>query len=165
MMKGRIGIIGSDGKISPDLSEIAENIGKDIAENNCILICGGRSGVMESACRGAKKAGGITVGILPSLAKEDSNPWVDVPITTGMGYGRNNLIVASSDVLIAIDGRVGTLSEIALALNYNKAVIAVKESKGVASSIQEKLKEMGIEKEIHCTSARDAVKLALRLIE
>ena len=84
--KIRIGVIGKDGKISKKIEKIAEEVGKEIARNNAILICGGKGGVMEAACRGAKKEGGITVGILPSLRKEDANPYIDVIISTGMGY-------------------------------------------------------------------------------
>jgi len=161
----QIAVVGSDSKVGSDsdlpdeILKIAGNIGKGIANNGCILVCGGRGGVMESACRGAKEVGGITVGILPGLNKEDSNPYVDVVITTGMGYARNSLVVSCADAVIAIAGRTGTLSEIALALNFGKPVVLVEGTGGISESIYEVLEE-----KVHKASPKDAVKLALELI-
>ncbi|MBN2015201.1 MAG: TIGR00725 family protein [Candidatus Altiarchaeota archaeon] len=163
-MKTRIGVIGCDGDIPQNIQKISERIGGDIGRSGSLLICGGRGGVMEAACSGAKKAGGITVGILPSSDKKDANPYVDVPITTGMGLARNALVVSCSDVIIAINGRSGTLSEIGLALSYRKPVIVVKGSGGLADSIEEKLNEMGIKEKLHTAEADRAVQLALRLV-
>lgn len=170
-MNPRIGVIGKDGKISKKIEKIAEKIGEEIAKNGAILICGGRRGVMEAACRGAKKFNGLTVGIVQSLNKEDANVYVDVVITTGMGYGRNVLVVSSSDVVVAIDGSVGTLSEIALALNYQKPVILIEGTKGVVDIVKEKIPELKKfeedEKKLKIYSvknAKDAVKLALGLV-
>lgn len=163
-MKTRVGVIGCDGVIQQNIQEISERIGRDIAKADSLLICGGRDGVMKSACRGAKEAGGITVGILPSSDKKDANPYVDVPITTGMGLARNALVVSCSDVIIAINGRSGTLSEIGLALSYGKPVIVVKGSGGLADSIEEKLIEIGIKEKLHTAEADRAVQLALSLV-
>lgn len=127
-----IAVIGSDGEITKEVEKTAEQIGRDIAKNNCVLLCGGRGGVMEAACRGAKSSKGLTVGILPSENKKEANPYIDIPLAFGVGHVRNSLIVCSSDAVIAVNGRIGTLSEIALALNYNKPVIAVKGSGGSA---------------------------------
>lgn len=164
-MKIRVGVIGSDGKIPEDVADISEEIGRDIAEKNCVLICGGRGGVMEAVCRGCKKGNGITVGILPSLDKRDANPYVDIPLTTGMSHARNALVVSCSDVVLVINGRLGTLSEIGLALSYGKPVVAVKGSGGTAEVIWEDMKKMGIEKKVHCTGVEDAVSLALNLVK
>ncbi|MEA3255797.1 MAG: TIGR00725 family protein [Candidatus Altiarchaeota archaeon] len=164
-MKIRVGVIGSDGGISGDVIKISEGIGRDIARRDCVLICGGRGGVMEAVCRGSKGEGGIVVGILPFLDKRDANPYVDIALTTGMSHARNALVVSSSDVVIVINGRVGTLSEIGLALSYNKPVVAVKGSGGVADSIGGEIKKMGIGKKVHCTGAKDAVSLALSLVK
>jgi len=155
----QITVVGSDSELPDEILEIAENIGMDIATNGCILICGGRGGVMESACRGAKEAGGITVGILPGLSKEDANPYVDVIITTGMGYARNSLVVSCADAVIAISGREGTLSEIALALNFGKPVVLVEGTGGISDSV-----DKVIEGGIHRAKPEDAVKVALSLI-
>ncbi len=89
------------------------------------LICGGLGGVMEAACKGAKSAGGKTVGILPGHDKSEANPYVDIPIVTGLGYMRNNLVVKNAEIIIAIDGKEGTLSEIAFALQMKKPVLGI----------------------------------------
>ena len=91
-----------------------------IAGNHAILCCGGRGGVMEAASRGAREAGGTTVGILPDRGR--GNPYLDVVVRTGMGYGRNVILVESADAVVAIGGGCGTLSEIAIALKSGKRV-------------------------------------------
>lgn len=101
---------------------IARELGRKIAERGHVLITGGLGGVMEAASQGAKEAGGVTVGILPG-EKEAKNPFVSVAIGTGMGHGRNAIVVRSADVVIALPGLYGTLSEIALALKMDKLVI------------------------------------------
>jgi uncharacterized protein (TIGR00725 family) len=90
-----------------------------------VVVCGGLGGVMEAACRGAKDAGGTTVGILPGHGRADANPYVDVAIATGLGEARNALVVRAADALIAIGGEYGTLSEIALALKAGKPVVGI----------------------------------------
>ncbi|HEX55279.1 MAG: TIGR00725 family protein [Candidatus Altiarchaeales archaeon] len=160
----RIGVIGRDGEISDELRRIAEDIGRKIAENGYVLICGGRGGVMEAACKGARSMNGITVGILPSLNRGDANPYVDIVITTGMGHARNSLVVSSSDVVVAIDGRIGTLSEIALALNYGRPVIVIENTGGVSEFIVEKLKEIGIEGKIILSNPDDFIENVKKLI-
>ena len=164
-MKIRIGVIGSDANVSEDILGMSERIGRDVARRNCILVCCGRGGVMEAACRGARMENGLSVGILPSLDRADANPYVDVALTTGMSYSRNALVVSSSDAVIAVNGRAGTLSEAGLALSYGKIVVAVKGSGGVAEYLSGELGRMGINKRIHVASAEDAVDLALKLIE
>ena len=164
-VKIRIGVIGTDGEIPENAQKIAENIGFEIARNNCILVCGGKTGVMESACKGAKKANGITVGILPSLEKADGNQSVDIHITTGIGYARNAFVVSSSDAVIAIGGRAGTMSEIGLALSYDKPVILVKGSGGISDLIKEDLEKIGVTRGIYLKTPEDAVKFALKLIK
>jgi uncharacterized protein (TIGR00725 family) len=100
-------------------------VGRGLAERGTVLVCGGLGGVMEAACRGAKEAGGTTVGILPGLDPADANPYVDVALATGLGEGRNLLVVRAADALIAIGGGHGTLSEIALALKAGKRVVGI----------------------------------------
>jgi uncharacterized protein (TIGR00725 family) len=104
---------------------IAERTGGLIASHEAILICGGKEGVMQAAARGAKAAGGITVGILPGPFKEEANPYIDIKIPTDMGHARNAIIVRAADCLIAIAGGYGTLSEIALALQMEKPVVTL----------------------------------------
>jgi uncharacterized protein (TIGR00725 family) len=122
--KIRIGVIGG---ASPESKyrHIAYDLGKRIAEKGAILVCGGLGGVMEAAARGAKKAGGITVGILPGNSPADANAHIDIPIATGLGYTRNSLVAMNADVLIAVDGQFGTLTEIAYGNIYGKKVIGI----------------------------------------
>ena len=119
-----IGVIGSSG-CSSSVSEIAYIVGKEIARKGAILICGGLAGVMEAACKGVKEEGGITIGVLPGDSKEKANPYVDIPITTGMGEARNIIIVRSSDAVIAIAGKYGTLSELAFALRFDVPIVGI----------------------------------------
>jgi uncharacterized protein (TIGR00725 family) len=130
--KIRIGVIGGS---SPDDRAIlsAFRVGQAIGEAGAILICGGLGGVMEAAASGAKKAGGLSVGILPGTGRGEANPYIDLPIATGLGYSRNSLVALNSDILIAIAGEYGTLSEIAYGNIYKKKVIGLDtwEVKGV----------------------------------
>ena len=119
-----IAVIGGH-QCSPEIARVAEEVGKRIAEKGATLVCGGLSGVMEAACRGAKQGGGKTIGILPGHDKADANKYVDIPIITGLGYMRNNLVVKNADGVIAIDGKEGTLSEIAFALQMKKPIVGI----------------------------------------
>ncbi len=109
-----------------DIAKIAEEVGRGIASLGATLICGGLTGVMEACCRGAKSSGGKTIGILPGHDKAEANPYVDIPIATGLGYMRNNLVVKNADIVVAIDGKEGTLSEIAFALQMQKPILGIK---------------------------------------
>jgi len=122
--KLRIGVIGGS-KPEREMREIAFEVGRLIAERGAILVCGGLGGIMEAAAQGAKKAGGLTLGILPGNHPSDANPHIDIAIATGMGYSRNSLVAMNSDVLIAIDGEYGTLTEIAYGLIYGKKSIGL----------------------------------------
>ena len=108
-----------------DEARVAEAVGRGLAGRGAALVCGGLGGVMEAACRGAKSAGGLTVGILPGDDRRSANPHVDVPVVTGMGHARNAIVVKTAQAVIAIDGSYGTLSEIALALQNGIAVIGL----------------------------------------
>jgi uncharacterized protein (TIGR00725 family) len=100
-------------------------VGRLVAGRGAVLVSGGLGGVMEAACRGAREAGGTTVGILPGSDRAAANPYVDVAVPTGLGEARNALVVRAADVLIAVGGGYGTLSEIALALKAGKRVIGL----------------------------------------
>ncbi len=113
------------GEASPDQLDAAEAIGRRLAEQQAVLVCGGLGGVMAAACRGAAAAGGLTVGILPGARREAANRWVKVAIATGMGELRNGLVVRAADVVIAVGGAHGTLSEIALALKTGVPVVGL----------------------------------------
>jgi uncharacterized protein (TIGR00725 family) len=120
----QIGVIGDS---SPSMKgrRLAFEVGKRIADAGCVLVCGGLGGVMEEACRGAKSACGITVGILPGNDSSAANPFVDIVITTGIGEARNVLVVKSCLSVIAIEGGYGTLSEIAFAMRAGIRVIGL----------------------------------------
>lgn len=122
-----IGVIGR-GISQPELKTVAEEVGREIARKGAVLVCGGLGGVMTEAARGAKEIGGITLGILPGPRTTDANEFIDFPIATNMGAARNSIIVHTADVLIAIGGGYGTLSEIALALKIGKGVVALQPS-------------------------------------
>lgn len=123
-LKKRVGIIG--GNVPDAVSrKNAERMGELIAKNDYILVNGGRGGVMEASARGAKAAGGFVLAILPGKNCDEANPFVDMAIPTGLGYQRNPLVILNSDILVAIDGSYGTLSEIAYAKIYNRTVLGL----------------------------------------
>jgi uncharacterized protein (TIGR00725 family) len=124
MQETVIAVIGGN---APDAAsaELAEAVGREVAGRGAVLVCGGLGGVMEAACRGAAAAGGLTVGILPGQSREAANPYVRLPIVTGIGYARNAIVVASAQAVIAIDGSYGTLSEISFALQAGTPVIGL----------------------------------------
>jgi uncharacterized protein (TIGR00725 family) len=104
----------------------AELIGRGIAEAGAVLVCGGLGGVMAAACRGAAEAGGLTIGILPGSDRAGANQWVRVALPTGLGELRNGLVVRAADVVVAVGGAYGTLSEVALALKTGVPVIGLR---------------------------------------
>ena len=108
-----------------DVCQLAETVGRELARQGAVVVCGGLGGVMEAACRGAKDAGGITVGILPGDDRAEANPFVDIAVPTGMGEARNAFVVRTVDAVVAVAGEFGTLSEIALALRLGKPVIGL----------------------------------------
>jgi len=116
-----VSVIGGH-KCDGRTAELAEKAGKVIAEEGAVVLTGGLGGIMEAASRGAKNAGGETVGIIPGENKDSANAFIDIVITTGMGYSRNTLVAGSADMLVALPGKYGTLSEIAFALNAKKPV-------------------------------------------
>ena len=122
--KKRIGLIGGSSPAVRHL-QIAETMGQLIAENGFLLVNGGLKGVMEASARGAKAHGGWVIGILPGKSTQETNRFTDIAIPTGLGYLRNALVVLNSDVLVAINGAYGTLSEIAYTQVYGKKVFGI----------------------------------------
>lgn len=120
-----VGVIGGS-SVSKEIYNISYNTGRLIGERKYVLLTGGLSGVMEAASKGAKEEGGLVVGILPGGSRDTANRWVDIPIVTGMSHARNVIIALTADILIAIDGKVGTQSEIAFGNIYNKKIIGIK---------------------------------------
>ena len=119
-----IAVIGNSA-CSAEEAELAETVGELLAQRGATIICGGLGGVMEAVCRGAKAKGGLTVGILPGESPHTANPWVSIPVVTGMGEARNIAVVKSAQAVIAIGGSYGTLSEIAHALRSGIPVIGL----------------------------------------
>jgi uncharacterized protein (TIGR00725 family) len=119
-----VGVAGAS-RAEAELLDQGELLGRRLAEEGAVVVCGGGPGVMEAVCRGARSAGGITVGLLPGLDRADANRLLSVAVPTGMGQGRNLLLVRSSDALVAVGGGFGTLSEIALALRTGVPVIGL----------------------------------------
>jgi uncharacterized protein (TIGR00725 family) len=117
-----ISVIGG-GRCSAAEYHLAEQVGQLIGQRQAVLVCGGLSGVMEAAARGAKQAGGTTIGILPGIERLPANAYLDFVITTGVGQARNLAVVSSGDAVIAVGGGFGTLSEIGLAAKIGRPVI------------------------------------------
>jgi uncharacterized protein (TIGR00725 family) len=145
-----IGVIGGGG-CSDEVYRLAEEVGEKVAEAGAVLVCGGLGGVMEAASKGAKKANGVTIGILPGTDKYQANPYIDYPIVTGLGEARNSLVVRNSDAVIALPGEFGTLSEIAFALKSGKPVVGI-----TTWDVSEKI--------IQAKNPKEAVETAVKLI-
>jgi uncharacterized protein (TIGR00725 family) len=155
-----IAVIGDGDPHGPDahrLLEWAEEIGSLLARAGAVVVTGGLGGVMEAASRGAVAAGGQTIGILPGADPDEANDYVRTPIATGLGVARNLVVVTSSDAVIAVGGKHGTLSEIGLALRMGRSVVTLS-SWRVESD--HRLGGPGIHR---CSSPREGVPIALRL--
>jgi uncharacterized protein (TIGR00725 family) len=125
MQKKIICVIGGR-RVEKSLLHEAEMVGRLIARKGAIVVCGGLGGVMEAVAKGARSEGGLTVGILPQDHKRETNAYIDVPIVTGLGIGRNVIIARTADAVIAVGGEYGTLSEIAFSLQMGKPVIGIR---------------------------------------
>ena len=121
-----ISVIGSSNPATREHVELAEEVGRELARRDIMGVCGGRSGIMEAVCRGAKSEGGTTIGILPGRAAAEANSYVDIPIVTSMGYSRNVIVVHTGEAVIAVGGAFGTLSEIGHALSDGIPVVGLK---------------------------------------
>jgi hypothetical protein len=118
-----ISVIGTS-TASKEEYDLARRVGRLLARERYIVVCGGRGGVMEGVCRGVSEEGGISVGLLPE-GKEQANPYVTIPLPTGLGEVRNVAVVSAGEAVISIGGAFGTLSEIGFALKQGKPVIAL----------------------------------------
>ncbi|MCH8296608.1 MAG: TIGR00725 family protein [Chloroflexi bacterium] len=121
-----ISVIGSSNPATREHVELAEEVGRELARRDIMVVCGGLSGIMEAVCRGAKAEGGTTIGILPGRAAAEANSYVDIPIVTSMGYSRNVIVVHTGEAVIAVGGAFGTLSEIGHALADGIPVVGLK---------------------------------------
>ncbi len=125
MRKPMVAVIGRSGDIGEELHQTAYDIGRRLAEMGIAIVCGGRDGVMEAVCKGAKSADGTTIGIAMSYGTEESNHYVDYVIPTGLQLARNVCVVSSGDLVISIGGSFGTLSEISHAMNLGKQIVGI----------------------------------------
>ena len=117
-----IAVIGGH-TITSKVADLAEVVGKTIAQLGCVLVCGGLGGAMQAAAKGAHMAGGLTIGLLPGKTKTDANPYIDIALPTTIGYARNAMVAASADIIVALKGSHGTNSEICYGLVYGRPVI------------------------------------------
>ena len=120
-----IAVIG-DGNCAPDIYKLAEQTGYLLAKKGARVMCGGYGGVMEAAAKGAKRGGGLTIGILSGKERAEANPWIDIPIVTGMRDARNAVIARTAHGVIAVSGGYGTLSEISFSLLFQIPVAGIK---------------------------------------
>lgn len=139
----QVGVIGS-GECYDDICEFAYRLGQLLAEKNCVVINGGLGGVMEAVSRGVKSRNGVVIGIIPGKDRRMANPYCDYVIATDMGHARNMIIVHSSDVLIAVGGGYGTVSEMAIALKEGKTVVAYKPAVKLDGLIEVKTPEEAV---------------------
>lgn len=142
-----VAVIGG-GECDTKIAKLAYEVGKNLAEKGYTLVCGGLGGVMEFASKGAFENGGTTIGILPSEDTKTANPYIKIPIATGMGIGRNIVIIRTAQVVVAIDGKFGTLSEIAFALQLGKPIFSLQSWEidpkvKQVKDVQELMKELG----------------------
>jgi hypothetical protein len=152
-----IAVIGTR-QPSPEESKLAEEVGRELAKNGVALICGGLGGVMEDACRGAYAEGGLTIGVIPGDDRKSANRYVRIPISTGIGYARNVIIVKSAQAIIAVGGGYGTLTEIGYALDSKKPVIGLKTWKFSRNNRMDK-------SIIRAHNAKEAVSKTLKLVK
>ncbi len=150
-----VAVVGASAGTPSELA-LGETVGRLLAERGAVLVCGGMGGVMEAAAGGAINAGGTTVGILPTASRLDANPYLTIAVATGMGEARNAIVVRTADVVIAVHGEYGTLSEIALALKMGKPVVGL----GTWELVRE---GTAIDAIVRAKSAEDAVAKALGL--
>jgi hypothetical protein len=165
-MKKIIAIIGSDSDdehLSDYTLKVAQQVGRLVAKNGFVLSCGGRGGVMEAACKGAKENNGLTIGILP-YSKDEANKYIDIAIPTTIGNFRNFLVANSGDVIIAIGGRWGTLNEIAISMIYKKPLILIKGTGGCVEEIVNGCIMQNIESDYFVVdSAEEAINKAIEI--
>ena len=156
MREPYVAVVGPSAGTPAELA-LGDAVGRGLAKAGAVLVCGGMGGVMEAAAGGALNAGGKTVGILPTASRLEGNPYLTIAVATGMGEARNAIVVRTADVVIAIHGEFGTLSEIALALKMGKPVV------GLGTWELTKAGEPS-DAIVRATSAEDAVAKALALV-
>ena len=166
-MEKLIAVIGHDKHAKKAHLDIAEEVGKEIASRQGVLLCGGNDGgVPNAAAKGAKQNNGLTIGICPGSDLTNVSKFVDVPILTGIGFARNQILAFSADALISIGGGVGTFCEMAYGYAYSKPIVVVKGLRGMPEPfIGKYLDDKKKVKVIGVSNAKDAVALAFKLIK
>ncbi|MBC8494649.1 TIGR00725 family protein [archaeon] len=155
MKKLQIAVLGSSKAICTQKAyKIAEKVGEELAKRDCIVITGGGLGVMEAALKGAKKEGGLTIGIIPWESIKKVNQYADVTIATGIGWSRDAINVNSCDGAIIVHGGAGTLNEATYGYIREKPLVAIKNSGGIAGDIAGKF--LDVRKSTRIESAKDA---------
>jgi uncharacterized protein (TIGR00725 family) len=154
----QIGVIGSGEVINNQINRIAEEVGEKLAKRNAILICGGKGGVMEAACKGCQKGSGISIGILPSIDPSEANKFVKIKIPTNLGESRNYIIIQSVQAAICISGSAGTRMEAEYALKQGIPLITLSVTGGTAKEITQEFPD----RVIQAKDAKDAVEKALK---
>lgn len=139
-----IGVIGASSS-DPDIEDLAERVGELIAKRGAALVCGGLGGVMEAASRGARRNGGVTIGVLPGADRDECNRHITYPIVTDLGHARNVIIAHTAQALIAVAGEYGTLSEIAVALKLGKTVAVLGKWGDIEGTIKVSSPEQAVE--------------------
>ncbi|QEE16487.1 TIGR00725 family protein [Promethearchaeum syntrophicum] len=164
---GLIGVIGSgSGELDDEIYKTAEKLGRLIAKENFALVCGGRFGVMEAVCKGAKSEQGFTIGFLPSLDKKSANSYVDLIIPTGMGEARNLILVSTADAIITIAGESGTLSEIAFAWKMGKKIVSLSTTGGWSAKLADsKIDNKRKDEIINAQTPEEAINILNNLIK
>jgi uncharacterized protein (TIGR00725 family) len=152
-----IGVIGGS-EVPEKVYQLAQEVGREIARRKAALVCGGMGGVMEAACKGAMEERGVTIGILPGDTRKQANPYVQIPIVTGIGYARNTAVVKTARAVIAIDGSYGTLTEIGYALQAGIPVIGL-------GTWEISIKDKTDDSIIIAKSAKEAVDKAMEAIK
>ena len=122
MQKITVSVIGGH-DCSDEVEQLAHNVGEIIAKVGCVLVCGGLAGVMEAVSKGAKEAGGLTIGLLPGKEKSEANPYIDIALPSSIGFARNAMVACSAHIVVALPGSYGTESEICYALVFKRPVI------------------------------------------
>jgi len=141
MASAQVSVIGS----GAEHEERAEEVGRLLAERGATVVTGGLGEVMAAAARGAKSAGGTTIGILPGETRAGANAWTDHVVVTGIGHGRNLAVVASGDAVIAVGGRYGTLAEIGFALTLGRSVVVLEPGWEVEGTLRAATPEQAVD--------------------
>lgn len=162
-----VAVVGGQ-NISPQLRAQTQELGTLLVDADFRIATGGRGGVMEAALKGGRESkswlDGRNIAVLPSLQAEDANPYADIVIPTGMNYARNTILVAMADIVIAVGGGAGTLSEIALAWQHNKPIIAMDVNEGWSSRLAGVSLDQRRDDVVHTAkTAKEAVNLAIQL--